>query len=173
MGSRPSLLPRRLSGHRAGTRGYGVFHDPGFQQPWFLLVPAGSAAELPTAEVVALYRQRMPIELTFRDGKTHLGVRGLRLEVDPALRLGRLLLALSGAYILAVRLGSGRIAATVRTYGEVLRCRPRHGTRRRLSAPSIGILALSLAPFADLVRRQLGRILTAFQRGQPATEISP
>lgn len=27
-------------------------------------------------------RRRMPIELTFRDRKTHLGVRGLRLEVE-------------------------------------------------------------------------------------------
>jgi DDE family transposase len=150
-----------------------VFHDPSFQEPWFLLVPAGSAAQLPTAEVIALYRQRMHIELTFRDWKTHLGVRGLRLEVDPALRLGRLLLALSSAYILAVRLGSGPLAATVRTHCEILRCRPRHGTRHRLSALSIGILALSLARFADFVHRELGRILTTFQRGQPATEISP
>jgi hypothetical protein len=115
----------------------------------------------------------MHIELTFRNWKAHLGVRGLRLEVDPALRLGRLLLALSGAYILAVLPGSGPTAATVRTHCEVLRCRPRHGTRRRLSTLSIGILALSLARFADLVRRELGRILSAFQRGQPATEISP
>ena len=111
------------------------------------------------------------IELTFRDWKTHLGVRGWRLEVDPALRLGRLLLALSSAYILAVRLGSGPLATTVRTYCEVLRSRPRHGTRHRLSALSIGILALSLARFTDLVHRELGRILTALQRGQPATEI--
>ncbi len=150
-----------------------VFHDPTFQQPWFLLVPAGSAQQLPTAEVVALYRQRMHIELTFRDWKTHLGLRGLRLQVDPALRLGRLLLALSSAYLLAVLLGSGPMAATVRTPCEVLRSRPRHGTQRRLGALSLGILALSLARFADLVRRELGRILKAFQRGLSATEISP
>ena len=69
-----------------------VFHDPAFQEPWFLLLPAGSEGQLPSADAVALYRQRMHIELTFRDWKTHLGVRGLRLEADPALRLGRLLL---------------------------------------------------------------------------------
>jgi Transposase DDE domain len=74
-----------------------VFHDRNFQEPCFLLVPADSAERLPTAEVVELYRERMYIELTFRDWKTHLGLRGLRLEVDPALRLGRLLLALSSA----------------------------------------------------------------------------
>ena len=150
-----------------------VFHDPNFQQPWFLLVPAGSAAQLPTAEVVELYRERMYIELTFRDWKTHLGVRGLRLEVDQAPRLGRLLLALSGAYILAVLLGSGQIAAPVRAHSEVLRSQPRHGTRRRLSALSIGILALSLARFAHLVSRELDRILAAFERGLAAREISP
>lgn len=150
-----------------------VFHDPHFQEPWFLLVPAGSEVPLPTADVIALYRQRMHIELTFRDWKTHLGVRGLRLEVDAALRLGRLLLALSTAYILAVLLGSGEIAPRVRAHCEVLRSQPRHGTRRRLSALSIGILALSLARFTNLVRCELDRILTAFQRGRPATEMSP
>ena len=33
-----------------------VFHDRAFQEPWFLLVPAGSSVPLPTDEVVALYR---------------------------------------------------------------------------------------------------------------------
>ena len=98
-----------------------VFHDRHFQEPWFLLVPAGSEQQLPTEQVVALYRERMHIELTFRDWKTHLGLRGLRLEADPALRLGRLLLALSSAYILAVLLGAGEIAHTVRAHCEVLR----------------------------------------------------
>lgn len=115
----------------------------------------------------------MHIELTFRDWKTHLGVRGLSLQVDAALRLGRLLLALSTAYILAVLLGSGPLAAPVRAHCEVLRSRPRHGTRQRLSALSIGILALSLTRFARSALRQLDRLLTAFQRGLSAMEISP
>lgn len=149
-----------------------VFHDPGFREPWFLLVPAGSQAQLPTADVLALYRQRMHIELTFRDWKTHLGLRGLRLEADPPLRLGRLLLALSSGYILAVLLGSGEMAPRVRTYCEVLRSQPRHGTKRRLSALSIGILALSLARFADGVRAEFDHILAALQRGLPTMEIS-
>lgn len=150
-----------------------VFRDPQFQEPWFLLVPAGSQAQLPTEEVVALYRQRMHIELTFRDWKTHLGVRGLRLEVDAAPRLGRLLLALSAAYILAVLLGAGPLGRRVRAHCEVLRSQPRHGTRRRLSALSIGILALSLVRFADSVRRELDHLLTAFQRGLSAADINP
>ena len=149
-----------------------VFHDPTFKEPWFLLVPAGSAAHLPTDEVVDLYRDRMHIELTFRDWKTHLGVRGLRLEVDAAPRLGRLLLALSLAYILAVLLGSGPLAARVRTHAEVLRTTPRHGTRRRLSALSIGILALSLQRFVTLARDELERLLTAFECGLSAAELA-
>ncbi len=44
-----------------------IFHDPTFKEPWYLLVPPGSGRQLPTAAVVALYRQRMHIELTFRD----------------------------------------------------------------------------------------------------------
>ena len=76
-------------------------------------------------------------------------------------------------YVLAVLLGSGEIAPRVRAHCEVLRSQPRHGTKRRLSALSIGILALSLARFADLVRAELGRILAALQRGLSTTEISP
>lgn len=114
----------------------------------------------------------MHIELTFRDWKTHLGVRGLRLEVDAAPRLGRLLLALSIAYIIAVLLGAGEIAARIRAHSEVLRSTPRHGTRRRLGALSIGILALSLGRFADIVGRALERLLAAFERGVPAAELA-
>jgi Transposase DDE domain len=148
-----------------------VFHDPTFKEPWFLLVPPGSTAQLPTDEVVDLYRERMHIELTFRDWKTHLGIRGLRLEADIAPRLGRLLLALSIAYVLAVLLGAGPLAARVRAHTEVLRSTPRHGTRRRLSALSIGILALSLRRFANLARDELARLLAGFERGLPAAEI--
>ena len=135
-------------------------------------MPAGSEKQLSTEDVVNLYRERMHIELTFRDWKTHLGVRGLRLEVDAAPRLGRLLLALSIAYILAVLLGSGEIAPCVRAHSEVLRSKPRHGTRRRLGALSIGILALSLGRFASLARDELDRLLAAFERGVPAAQIT-
>lgn len=149
-----------------------VFHDRTFHEPWFLLVPPGSAEPLPTNDVVALYRERMHIELTFRDWKTHLGIRGLRLEADVAPRLGRLLLALSIAYLLAVLLGAGPLAAGVRAHVEVLRSRPRHGTRRRLSALSIGILALSLNRFVARARDELDGILASFARGTPAREIT-
>lgn len=149
-----------------------IFHDPTFKEPWFLLVPPGSARQWPTARVVALYRQRMHIELTFRDWKTHLGVRGLRLEVDIAPRLERLLLALTVAYILAVLLGAGPAARRVRADCEILRTAPRHGTRRRLSALSVGILLLSLSRFAALATRSLTQLLAALARGTPAVTLA-
>jgi hypothetical protein len=149
-----------------------IFHDPAFQEPWYLLVPPGSHRPLPTASVVALYRQRMHIELTFRDWKTHLGIRGLRLEVDIAPRLERLLLALTVAYTLAVLLGAGPAARWVRADCEVLRTTPRHGTRRRLSALTVGILLLSLTRFAALATRSLTRLLTALARGTPAATLA-
>jgi hypothetical protein len=149
-----------------------IFHDPAFQAAWYLLVPPGSRRQLPTARVVALYRQRMHIELTFRDWKTHLGIRGLRLEVDIAPRLERLLLALTVAYTLAVLLGAGPAARRVRADCEVLRTTPRHGTRRRLSALSVGILLLSLARFATLAARALTQLLAALARGTPAVTLA-
>lgn len=149
-----------------------IFHDPAFQEPWYLLVPPGSHRPLPTARVVALYRQRMHIELTFRDWKTHLGVRGLRLEVDIAPRLERLLLALTVAYTLAVLLGAGPAARRVRADCERLRTTPRHGTRRRLSALTVGILLLSLSRFAALAARALTLLLAALARGIPAVRLA-
>ena len=149
-----------------------VFHDPTFKEPWYLLVPPGTEAHFSTEEVVNLYRQRMHIELTFRDWKTHLGIRGLRLEVDIAPRLGRLLLALTVAYTLTVLLGSGPAARRVRADCEVLRCSPRHGTRRRLSALSIGILLISLTRFAALARQTLSDLLRALGAGTSASRLA-
>ena len=146
-----------------------VFHNPTFKEPWYLLIPPGTETNFPTAEVVNLYRQRMHIELTFRDWKTHLGVRKLKLEVDVAPRLGRLLLILTVAYILTVLLGSGPAARPVRADCEVLRCSPRHGTRRRLSALSVGILLISLTRFASLAQQALLSLLRALGAGKPAS----
>lgn len=105
-----------------------VFDDPVFKEPWYLLVPPDSEGDSPTDEVVRLYRQRMHIELTFRDWKTHLGVRGLWLEVDIAPCLGRLLLVLTMAYILTY--GSSRIGACSGTSAPKLRSPPVKPTAR-------------------------------------------
>jgi len=149
-----------------------VYHDPDFQEPWYLLVPPDTEDCLPTEVVVDLYRQRMYIELTFRDWKTHLGIRGLRLEVDIASRLEKMLMALTVAYILAVLLGSGPAAGRVRQDCEVLRATPRHGTRRRLSALSVGILLISLTRFAALAEKALLDLLASLCRGRGAFHLA-
>lgn len=149
-----------------------IFHDPHFQEPWYLLVPPNAESLLPNEAVVGLYRERMHIELTFRDWKTHLGIRGLRLEVDVAPRLERLILGLTVAYILAVLIGAGPAARRVRANCEILRSTPRHGTRRRLSALSIGILLLSLPRFMALAQRALLRLLTSLSQGIAAVELA-
>jgi hypothetical protein len=149
-----------------------VYHDPDFKEPWYMVVPPGSSDLLSTDDVVALYSDRMHIELTFRDWKTHLGLRGLRLEVDKAVRLSRLLLALTAAYILAVLMGAVAAANEVRRRCEALQRTPRHGTRRRLSALSIGILMLSLKQFERLARKVLYAILRELGRAKGALYIA-
>jgi Transposase DDE domain len=150
-----------------------AFHDPEFKQPWFLLLPPNSAESFPTDQALALYRERMHIELTFRDWKTHLGIRGLRLEADVAARLNRLLLALTAAYILAVLIGASETGIRVRNDCEVLRSTPRHGTRCRLSALSVGILLLSLPRFAALAEQALASVLLNIRRGRPLAGVVP
>lgn len=92
--------------------------------------------------------------------------------MDIAPRLERLLLALTVAYTLAVLLGAGPAARHVRADCECLRTTPRHGTRRRLSALSVGILLLSLTRFAVLAARALTRLLAALARGIPAATLA-
>jgi hypothetical protein len=119
-----------------------IYGEQGFQEPWYLAVPAGSAHWLPTAEVVELYRRRMHVEQGFRDFKTHLGLRGLRLEVRIAPRVERLLMAFTLAYALVVVLGMTEVAERARERLEDARPRGRHGTTRILSARTVGALLL-------------------------------
>lgn len=120
-----------------------VYRERGFKEPWFLLVPAGSEDLLPTDLVVSWYRARMRIEVSFRDFKSWLGVRGLRLKVRRAQRLSRLLTALAIGYILLLALGSSRLGKQLRRELEILRKRTRHGTRRTLSVLSIALMAVT------------------------------
>jgi hypothetical protein len=120
-----------------------VYHDPEFQEPWWLLVPSQSSALLPVRTVVALYRERMQVEQSFRDFKTHLGLRGLRLKVNIAERTGRLLLAFTMAYSLALLLGVSREAEKARRDLEIHRRRPRHGSCRTFSVLYVALAMLS------------------------------
>ena len=120
-----------------------VYYDPTYQEPWYLLVPVAYRNLLETQLVVELYRERMQIEQSFRDFKTHLGLRGLNLQIDIAPRMGRLLLAFCLAYILCVLLGESSLGQQARKGFEIPRHTARHGTRRTLSALSIAMLILS------------------------------
>jgi hypothetical protein len=145
-----------------------VVHDPVFAEPWALLVPPHSADVLPTALVVRLYRERMQIEHTFGNFKTHLGLRGLQLRVRIAERTGRLLLAFCLAYALAVILGSGPDAHAARRHLEIPRRTPRHGTCRTLSALSIAMQMLAHPTWWRRAQTQLLRLATRLARGQSA-----
>jgi hypothetical protein len=150
-----------------------VVHDPAFNEPWALLVPPHSADVLPTALVVALYRERMQVEHTFRDFKTHLGLRGLQLRVRVAERTGRLLLAFCLAYALAVILGGRPEAATARRDLEIPRRTPRHGTCRTLSVLSIATQMLAHPRWTRPAQRVLLVLVRRLARGQPALPAPP
>jgi hypothetical protein len=120
-----------------------VYYDPTYREPWYLLVPMAFRNLLETDLVVDLYRERMQIEQSFRDFKTHLGLRGLNLQIDIAPRMGRLLLTFCLAYILCVLLGESSLGQQARKGFEIPRRTARHGTRRTLSALSIAMLILS------------------------------
>lgn len=120
-----------------------VYREPGFEDTWYLLVPSLSEEIIGTEEAVAFYRQRMQVEQAFRDFKTHLGLRGLRLKVRVAERMGRLVLAFLIAYSLALILGTSQEAEEARRDLECPRKKARHGTRRTLSVLFVAMQMLS------------------------------
>lgn len=142
-----------------------IYYELGHQEPWYLLVPPHSRARLSDDDVVALYRQRMRIEQGFRDFKTHLGLRGLRLQVRISERIQRLLLAFTLAYALVVALGVSQLADEARARLEDARATPRHGTVRVLSARSVAALLLCglcdefVTRLAATIRRLVARVL--------------
>jgi hypothetical protein len=150
-----------------------AFHDPSFKEPWWLLVPAGTARILPTQTVLALYRERMQVEHSFRDFKTHLGLRGLKLKVRIAERTGRLLLAFCMAYCLALVLGVSPEAVRARADLEVQRRQARHGTQRTLSVLSLAMLMLSHPRWRSSAWRRLRLIATRIAQGKRADKRAP
>lgn len=129
-----------------------VYHNPVFTEPWYLLVPPTSRALLNAEQIVELYRERMQIEQSFRDFKTHLGLRGMNLQVSVAARMGRLLLAFCLAYVLCLLLGDSLLGEDARQVFEIQRNRPRHGTTRTLSVLTLSMLMLS---HPDWLKRSL------------------
>lgn len=150
-----------------------AFHDPQFREPWWLLLPPHSEGLLPTATVVALYRERMQVEQSFRDFKTHLGWRGLQLRVQVAERTGRLLLAFCIAYSLALVLGLSPEAAQARADLEIPRRRPRHHTCRTLSVLSIATLMLAHPRWKLRAAARLHRLVFRLALGRPLLRRGP
>jgi len=133
-----------------------IYFEQGFKEIWYLIVPPGSEAILPTEDVVKLYRSRMQIEQGFRDWKTHLGVRGLKLKVNRDIRLTRLLFALSVAYLLLVLLGASSLGKSLRPRFESRRTKPRHGTVRSLSVLTLGSAMLAASDrFPEVIKQLL------------------
>ena len=150
-----------------------VYHERTFQNPWYLLVPAGSEPLLPTAAVVALYRERMQVEHSFRDFKTHLGLRGLQLKVRVAPRTGRLLLAFTLAYCLALVLGSSEEAGQARAELESPRRTARHGTCRTLSVLCLAMHMLAHPRWRRRAYQHLQAIAWRVAAGKPALLLPP
>lgn len=148
-----------------------VYRERGFEQPWFLLVPPDSESWLPSAEVVRLYRQRMQIEQCFRDWKSHLGLRGLQLQVQKSERLLRLLMAFTLAYLVILLLGQDSLAARLRPFFEQPRRVSRHGTRRVLSVLSMALHLLSDPHWKPHARQRLIQILARLAQGRGAARL--
>lgn len=143
-----------------------VYHQKDFQEPWFLIVPPDSESWLPTEEVVGLYRQRMQIEQCFRDWKSHLGLRGLHLQVDKSERLLRVLMGFTLAYLMVLLLGTDPLAEKLRPHFERERHKPRHGTRKVLSVLSIALHILSDSRWQQQAQKRLTQILTRLAHGR-------
>jgi len=143
-----------------------VYRGKGFQEPWFLIVPPDSESWLPTEEVVRLYRQRMQIEQCFRDWKSHLGLRGLHLQVQKSARLLRVLMGFTLAYLIVLLLGTDPFAEKLRPYFEQQRRKPRHGTCKVLSVLSIALQVLSDSRWEQRARKRLIEILARLAQGR-------
>lgn len=150
-----------------------VVHEPLFKEPWYLIVPAGCEALSSDEVVAALYRERMQIEHSFRDFKTHLGLRGLKLKVRVAERTGRLLLSFCIAYCLALVLGVSPEARQARDDLEIPRRWPRHGTCRTLSVLSIAMQMLSHPRWHRLARDRLLRLARDLAAGRSLLKRGP
>lgn len=146
-----------------------VYREKGFQEPWFLIVPPDSESWLPTVEAVRLYRQRMQIEQCFRDWKSHLGLRGLHLEVNRSERLLRVLMGFTLAYLIVLLLGSDPLAEKLRSYFEQERRKLRHGTRKVLSVLSIALHVLSDPRWQKQAQTRLLQILSRLAQGRGVT----
>src|SRR5437879_2033398 len=166
MASRWSMPPSRFKGEPCRSRGWTLNIDPPSQNTIerYLLTWLGRA--VPPVDVVRLYRQRMQIEQCFRDWKSHLGLRGLHLQVQKSERLLRVLMGFTLAYLIVLLLGTDPFAEKLRPYFEQQRRKPRHGTCKVLSVLSIALQVLSDARWRQRARKRLIEILARLAQGR-------
>src|SRR5262249_5091545 len=93
----------------------------------------------PVLKRFKLYRQRMQLEHCLRDWKSHLGLRGLRLQVQKPERLLRLLMGFTLAYLITLLLGQDLQRKSCAPNFEQQRLRARHGTHKVLSVLSLAL----------------------------------
>ncbi|PYU40283.1 MAG: hypothetical protein DMG54_23980 [Acidobacteria bacterium] len=108
----------------------------------------------------------MQIEQCFRDWKSHLGLRGLHLQVQKSERLLRVLMGFTLAYLIVLLLGADPFAEKLRPYFEQQRRKPRHGTCKVLSVLSIALQVLSDARWEQRARKRLIEILARLAQGR-------
>lgn len=143
-----------------------VYHDPQHKETWRLLTPAWTRKYWNVAEVVAVYRSRMRIETGFRDFKTHLGLRGLKLKARITERMGRLLMAFCLAYVLLVLLGTTKAGQSARADLETPRAKARHGATRTISAMYLAMIMLSHPKHAANALRALLKMIGLLSAGR-------
>lgn len=143
-----------------------VYHDPRHQETWRLSTPTWTRKYWKASEVVDVYRSRMRIETGFRDFKTHLGLRGLKLKARIAERMGRLLMAFCLAYVLLVLLGTTKAGQSARADLETPRATARHGSTRTISAMFLAMMMLSHPKHAAKALQALLKMLALLSAGK-------
>jgi hypothetical protein len=114
----------------------------------------------------------MRIEHCFRDWKSHLGLRGLRLQVQKPERILRLLMGFTLAYLILLLLGQDPLAEKLRPYFEQPRHRDRHGTPKILSVLSIALYLLSDPHWEQRARERWVQILSRLAAGRGIARLS-
>src|SRR5437879_12022588 len=101
----------------------------------------------------------MQSERCFRDWKSHLGLRGLHLQVQKSERLLRVLMGFTLAYLIVLLVGTDPFAEKLRPYFEQQRRKRRHGTGKVLSVLSIALQVLAHSRWQQRARTRVTDIL--------------
>jgi hypothetical protein len=114
----------------------------------------------------------MQIEHCFRDWRSHLGLRGLHLQVRESERLLRLLMGFTLAYLLVLLLGQHLLVQRLRPFFEQTRDHARHGTKNVFSVLSAALYLLSDASSAPGARKRLTQIISGLAQGRGVARLT-